>query len=378
MTAAKIKPLNPKSPDQKYMGAEPEWPCDAKVTRSIAVGRAWHWYNYYYGKKEVKQMILAWLVHNDRMNEHRAFARVPENLLTNATGWLCRMNLRGLELEDNELNHINNEIAKHIEATVAVREVVEKVNEEVSLRPTIQDRLRDKINEAAGELEGMLDDFVAAGSKLSASFKPMAVLRGMNVAPQLMSEIVKIWQVRKQELTEAVQGKDSQLVEGYSYLTKLQLRNLVKFAEQVIADCDSYVQIKKIERKPRAKKAKPPEVIARGFRCLIDEPEIKLKGEPAAKLVGASEAWLYDVKKRKLIHVVADSHVGTFTIKGSGLIGLDAARTLQKTLRKPAEQLKALMAASVPTARKFFQDIKSTEVKWTGRGNANLIILKVK
>jgi len=101
-----------------------------------------------------------------------------------------------------------------------------------------------------------------------------------------------------------------------------------------------------------------------------------LKSEAVSKLVGASEAWLYDIIRRKLIHVMADPHVGTFTVKGSSLVAFDSVTTVQKTLRKPAEQLKAIMSAGKPAARKIFNEINATEIKFSGRGNENLVILK--
>jgi hypothetical protein len=172
-----------------------------------------------------------------------------------------------------------------------------------------------------------------------------------------------------------LEGKDAQLVEGYSHLTKIQLRNCVKFCETVINDCNSYVQIKKVERKPRAKKAVSPEKLTRNFKFLREFADLKLKSEPVVKLVGATEAWLYDTAKRKLVHVVADSHIGTFSVKGSAVVGFDAQQTVQKTLRKPAEQLKTVTSVGKPAARKAFAAINATETKWNGRGNDNLIIL---
>jgi hypothetical protein len=50
--------------------------------------------------------------------------------------------------------------------------------------------------------------------------------------------------------------------------------------------------------------------------------------------------------------------------------------TVQKTLRKPAEQLKGIVGAGKPAARKAFKDIKATETAWNARGTENLIILK--
>ena len=119
-----------------------------------------------------------------------------------------------------------------------------------------------------------------------------------------------------------------------------------------------------------------PEKLSAKFKYLKDFAELRLTSIAPAQLVEASEAWLYDTKKRKLIHVMADSHLGTFSVKGSAVVGFDVTQTVQKTLRKPAEQLKELLAGGKPAARKTFKDIRSTETKFNGRGNENLIILK--
>jgi hypothetical protein len=191
----------------------------------------------------------------------------------------------------------------------------------------------------------------------------------------MISTVSRVWELRLAEFNEVLEGKDDQLVEGYSHLTKLQLRNCAKFCETVMNDCNSYVQLKKVERKPRAKKAVSPEKLTRKFKFMKDFDELKLKSEPVTKLVGASEAWLYDTAKRKLIHVMADAHIGTFTIKGSAVVAFDTQQTVQKTLRKPAEQIKAVISGGKPAARKAFSAIKATDTKWNGRGNDNLIIL---
>ena len=67
--AKSIKPLNPRSPDTKYVGAEPLWreqPTDNRVT---ALSRAFNWYNYFYGKKEAKDMIAQYLDAHDRARD---------------------------------------------------------------------------------------------------------------------------------------------------------------------------------------------------------------------------------------------------------------------------------------------------------------------
>jgi uncharacterized protein (DUF433 family) len=222
----------------------------------------------------------------------------------------------------------------------------------------------------------MFDDFIGAGAKMTADFKPIALIRGMNISPQMIPMITAVWTIRLDEFNEVLSTDDEQLIEGYSHLSKAQLKQCVKFCETVISDCGSYISIKKTERKPRAKKVISPERLSSKFKYLKEFADLKLKSEPPAKLVNASEAWLYDTAKRKLIHIVADAHLGTFTVKGSAVIAFDALQTTQKTLRKPAEQLKAVMSGGKPAMRKEYGAIKATEAKWNGRGNENLIILK--
>lgn len=380
-TAVKpIRPLNPKSADVKYTGNEPQWRLQPEPeSRSSALIAAFTWYNYHYDKKTVKELIIDWLARNDRQSDAKEFARVPESTIRNQVGWLCRMNTLGLDLNEHEMLVLDDAIASHLRTVRAIKEVVKEATVEVEpARPNIQDRLREKMSEAAGEIEGMYDDMILAGAKMSADFKPMVALRGLNVAPQMVGDIAQTWTRRREELEQVALGKDAQLVEGYSNFGKLQVKNLIKFCDQVIADCGSYVQIKKVERKPRKKKPVSPEKLTSKFKYLREFGELKLTSVPVTGLIEAQEAWLYDTKKRKLIYVVADTHAGSFTVKNNNLIGFDPTNSVQKTLRKPADQIKGLLQGGVAQHRKYFKDIKATEVKFNGRGNENLILLKIR
>jgi hypothetical protein len=371
-----IKLLNPKSPELKYTGGEPEWRVQPEPENRIsALSAAFSWYNYHYGKKDAKDMIVHWLEVQERAKDAKKIRAIPDSQIRLTPAWVCRMNLVGLELNDHELLQVNEQISTMLKVKDEVRVVVSE-EETAQNRVTIQDRLREKVSECAGELEGLFDDFIRDGAKMSASIKPIATIRGMNVAPQMISIISNSWKARLAEFEEASAGKDSDLVEGYSNFSKIELRNMIKFAEQVINDCGAYVQIKKVERKPRAKKAVSPEKQASKFKYIKEFPELKLESEPPARLVGANEAWLYDTKKRKLIYVVADTHIGSITVKNNMILGFDASASVQKTLRKPAEQIKALLAGGKPAARKYFKDIKATDTKFNGRGTENIIILR--
>lgn len=380
MSAVKApKPINPRSPDTKYNGTEPLWnkQPDTEDRQSTLV-RAFGWYNYYCSRSDAKTFVQDWLERNDRSRDAKSWRSVPEQTVPYAIGWIARMQTMGLILTEHEELKLQNTVKELLQQHKPSKEIAKETTEDVVAKPNIQDRLREKVSEAAAEIDGLFDEMIAAGNKMTADHKPINILRGMNVAPQLIGTIRQYWVKQRDEFAEAAGQEDADLWEAYSHHGKLGLRNMIKFADQVIADCESYIQIKKVERKPRAKKAVSPEKLTQRFKYLKEFPELKLTSEPVTKLVNATEAWFYETKKRKLIHVVADPHINSFTVKGSAIMGFDSTNSVQKTLRKPAEQIKALMAGGAPAARKYFKDIKATESKFNGRGTENLILLRVR
>ena len=379
MKTLSFKPLNPRSPDTKYVGNEPTWREQPTEERFTALTRAFNWYNYFYGKKEAKEFACNYLDVHDRAKDAKKLRSLPDSQMRLTTGWLARMSLMGLQLDEHEQIKLDNMIAELLAFKEQEKQEKQEVavDEDAPAKMTIQDRLREKVSEFLGELDGMFDEFVTAGAKLNADYKPVALMRSMNIAPQMSHLIKDKWARKLAEFEDAVAGKDADLVKAYDFMTKTQLKNCVKFCELVLSDCGSYVQIKKVERKPRKVKPVSPEKKAAKFKLCAEFAELKLKSLPAAQLVDKSEAWLYDTKKRKLIHLVADEYAKTFTIKNNTVIGFSTVETVQKTLRKPAEQLKQITTVGKPAARKYFKDIKATEVAWNARGTENLVILRV-
>ena len=64
-------------------------------------------------------------------------------------------------------------------------------------------------------------------------------------------------------------------------------------------------------------------------------------------------------------------------IKGTSVTGFSENLSVQKTLRKPEEQLKEFKAAGKVALRKFLDDIKAVDIKLNGRINEDTILLKV-
>jgi hypothetical protein len=375
---SQVKALNPRNPDTQYMGSEPLFVLQPDPgMRFTALSNAFTWYNCFYGKKDAKELMCQYLELSDRTVEAKNMRKVADNEFINTYGWLARMKLRGLELNESENTKFENEVSRLLKA-LHKPEVVETSSEVVEApnRPNIQDILREKAKDAAGELEAVFDEFVTEGKTKS---KTMDVVSKFNVMPQHISLITEIWKRKQTEFADLQEGKDKQLIEGYSHLTKIQVRNTVKFIEQVLTDLNAYISVKKASKAPRQRKAVPVEKIVAKLKYLKTFKDVAAKLDLVSispvKLHGASECWVYDSAKRKLHHYIADEYSKSFTVKGSTLLGFDTGKSEVKTLRKPAEQLKEIMG-SKPAARKYFIDIKAVATTPNGRFNESMILLK--
>lgn len=65
------------------------------------------------------------------------------------------------------------------------------------------------------------------------------------------------------------------------------------------------------------------------------------------------------------------------SVKGTSITGYNELSSVQKTLRKPEEQLKEFKAAGKVQLRKFLEDIRAVDIKLNGRINEDTVLLKV-
>lgn len=370
-----VKALNPRDADTKYMGEEPFFGLQPEgVERRVLLARSFNWYNRFYGKKDAKDLLCQYVEHHDRAHESKILRKVDEKEYLMTLCWLARMSLRGLQLTEHEEATLENEISRLLKC-FHKPEIVEKEKPVVN-RPNVQEIMKEKAREAAGELEGMFDEFVTTGKSSS---NVVDIVAKYNVLPQHISYIVKFWKRKQEEFTVLSEGNDPDIKEAYNFLGKVQVRNILKFIDQVLGDLNSYISIKKARKTPRKRKAVPVEKLVSKLKYLKEFKDaankLDLVSVHPTKLHGASEAWVYDTAKRKLHHYVADEYSKTFTVKGNTILGFDTNTSEIKTLRKPGEQIKEVMG-SKPAARKYFKDIKAVGTTPNGRFNENMIILK--
>lgn len=378
-----VKSLDPKDPDTKYFGNEPVFDADIE-NRGVLLAKAFTWYNRFYARKDAKELLCQYLDLNNREADAKLLRKVDEAELIPTICWLARMTLRGLELTEHEAMTLQNEISRLLKA-VYKPEIrtsstgKQKVEKSESLRKNVQEVMKEKAKEAGGELEGLFDEFITSGANLKHNLRPIDEVAKKNVLPQHISILTEVWKKKLTEFELVLEGKDSQLVQAYSHYSKPQIKNIIKFIEQLISDLNAYVSVKKASKAPRKRKPIPIEKIVSKLKFCKqfkdDATKLDLVSLHPIKLHGASEAWVYDTAKRKLHHYVADEYSKTFTVKGNTILGFCTKLSEVKTLRKPSEQIKEIMG-SKPAARKYFTSIKAVATNPNGRFNNDMLILK--
>jgi hypothetical protein len=374
-----VKDLKPRDTDCNLYGPEPNFytsqPNPNK--RQYSLGQAFNWYDHFYGRKESKEFFIEHLERNGISKESiKLIQRGPDSKMSPGIGWLCRLTLRGLELNEHELEQIK--IATSNLIAVAKQNITDEdiEGEKKTNRPNVQEIMRERTLNVGGELEGLWDEYLNNGAKKE-TIKTVDILAQSNILPQHVHLLTAAWNQKLDEYSAVIEANDEQLNDAYSRFGKIQLRNIVSAIETVISDLNAYINIKKAGRKPRAKKSVPVEKVVRKLKYLktfkLDKTDIE--SVSPTKLHGCNEAWIYDTKKRKLHHYVADEYTKTLGVKGNTVGGFCTKGSKTKTLRKPESQIKEIMG-SKPKARKFFDDIKAVETTPNGRFNENMIILR--
>jgi len=280
-------------------------------------------------------------------------------------GLLGHAKLNDYYLSDEHLYKLDTEVKSLCKKYTKAPEVAL----EAPAKPvvSIQDRLDALARTYLTEVEGAIDDYLTEGK----TFSMRVLLQSKNVSAPVAKKIAEALAPRVAELREAVAGTDSQLKEGYSFLTKSKLKKYLAFVEEMVSDCSQRVITSKGERKPRARKAKPPAVIVAKLKYLKEFPPLKLTSEKPTDIIGASEVWFYDTEKRKLaVYQAIDGE--KLTVKGTTILNWDIKTSTTKTLRKPEEFLKAKYnRKSLNTA---FKALKVKPQKLNGRTNERLVI----
>ena len=267
--------------------------------------------------------------------------------------------------------------------------------------PTIQERIRDQAYEQSGDIDEWLEGWITNPK----SFDP----KGFNFKTHFQKTGVSQAHARKlktfyvdaltdfddleryptagqlNKMSERDADMWVQLKEGYTHLKKADIKNYRIAINELLTAIDFVIESAKATRKPRKAKVYSADKIVAKLKYLKVDDKYKLASVSPTEVVGASELWVFNTKTRKLGKYVAKNidpkgmgrEGSGLSVKGTTIIGFDEKLSVQKTLRKPDEQLKEFKSAGKVKLRTLLEEIKTTDTKLNGRSNLETVLLKV-
>lgn len=356
--------------------------------------RHWHhameYYRLEFSGKDLKPAVIKWMTSIECTKQDiAAFKKTKDNRCNVTMGAIASCLLRGMpavRADFNDGRDTTEWLRKQIVEVIAqgkddIDEDEAKALEAAkpaAYTPSIQERVRDAAYAMTEELETAIESFQNDPENFNPKeFKVLNLLKGKGVKAAHARIIKDFYSRDLVELEELASGKaDEQLREGYSHLSKKQVKSLIAFYQEIASACDMLAQEAKVNRAPRAKKSVPKEKIVAKLKYMKTNEPLKLVSINPADIIGASELWIFNTKTRKLGKYVA-MEFNTLNVKGTTITNFNEFTSIQKTIRKPEEKLKEFKAAGKVQLRKFLEDINATDTKMNGRINEETILLKV-
>ena len=341
--------------------------------------------------KELKVKVIDWMGKNGYDKKTIAsFKKTKDNRCSLTVGSIAACLLKGMQSTRPDFNQgrdtatwLGKEIAKIIDEGKndidedAVKAAAD-ANKAVVYVPSIQERVRDAAMAMTDEIEDAIDSFQLNPADFDPkAFKVLNLLKAKGAKAAHARIIRDFYASNMAELNELLgDDPEEQLREGYKHRTRRQVKALLAFYQEIESACTMLGQEAKLNKKPRAKKEQPKDKIVAKLKFKKTDEPLKLVSVNPVDIIGAKELWVFNTKTRKLGKYVAEEYK-ELGVKGTTITGFSEMQSVQKTLRKPVDQLKEFKAAGKVQLRKFLDEINAVDTKMNGRLNEETILLKV-
>jgi hypothetical protein len=349
---------------------------------------AMKYYRMESSSKELKPKVIDWMGRNDYGRDEIAKFKKTKDWRCDLTmGAIASCLIKGMPAVVQGFNEnrsasewLKDQIAKVVEAGKFDIEVIVEAKTSKTVAPVmnIQERIREQAVSMSDEIDAAIDSWITDPEAFDPkSFKMVSLLRGKGAKAAQARYIKGFFAGGLAELQELASGNaDAQLKEGYSHNSRKNVKKLIEFYESIAQACDQIAAEAKVMKKPRATKVKPAEELVKKIKFKMTDDKLGVTSVPAAGLIGAQAAIVYNVNTRKVGLYIAKTSAG-LSVKGTSIVDF-TEKSMQKTLRKPAEQLKDLKLQNTQRrVEAWIGSIKTTDILLNGRLNADIMILRV-
>jgi hypothetical protein len=340
-----------------------------------------HYFHYEMDNKKLAEIVKTWVRQTFNKDESKAILANPEynfHLYSHYAAYIHWNNNncgelpeKWAKLPERTVEFYRELIAKG-KAILAEKTEIAQVKKVVRLTP--QQLMARKINDTIMVDIDELEDSWIEGEKAEALdlyelFKKHE-LKGNAV--ETVRRRLEGWLL---DYTDAYDKNCEQAVEGYSHLTRRELKRRIKVVETMIADLDKVKVAAKATRTVRVKKPKAADKQVARLKYKKEDIDLKLVSVNPVTLIGAMRAVVVNAKYKTVTEYISNRANG-FEVKGTSLVGFDVETSRTKVMRKPEEFIKFL--TKTPNQfKKAFDALSTKERAPNGRFNDETLIIKV-
>ena len=276
----------------KYMGDEPTFKPDILVNDQ-AYSSALTWYNYMCTKSDARSYLESFLKASGRLDELQYIKNLPDNKLIDYPCWIARMLSRGVKLTQRSIDHMNLKIKEMILLTDKKED-----DQEIKTTPIVKDErvisIQDRVREKASNFIGMFDEQIDRDGWTIDTYE---WLTRYEVSPMIASRFIEHFKTISDEANELLR-KDCapSLKEGYSHLTKDQIKQRATFYASIISDVERYVGNTRKQKAQRKPKPISIDKKLKNFKYMKECKDLKLSSIVPEKILGSQELLAYNTR----------------------------------------------------------------------------------
>ena len=169
---------------------------------------------------------------------------------------------------------------------------------------------------------------------------------------------------------------DPDAVEGYSHLTKPQLKKRVNACESMLSDLDRLQSAAKATRKSKTKQPKAADKQVAKVNYKKEDTEFKIVSIAPLQIVGSRRLFTFNTKYKVLTEYVTNSASG-FQMSGSTLKNIDTTVSRCTKLRKPDAFIPIVQKKTHLQIDKEWKQLTTKTTVPNGRINKDTILLRV-
>jgi len=349
--------------NKKYYGDEPTF---ERGHDRIKLLNGFNWYNTMAEEDDVRKYIVDFYKSVGQSHEITKISRVPFMRIPRTAASVFRMHMRGATLDDGMLERAKQSVAE----CMKYAEVEKKEEPTNVVRLSIQDHVNNKVSDFIADIDETIDN-------LPADFSMYKILQSAQFPANLSVRVADRYRPIMQEISDAIEKKDPQLVEGYSRYTKKQMKDMLALYTGIVEDCEKYSGNLRKARMPRKKKAVSAEKKLKNFQYQKEDNSLKISSVNPETILGAQELWTFNTKS-KVLSVFRAVDRGGLSVKSTAITGYDPASSQSKKIgRKTDEILNSVTTSGKVALRKLFDTINTDNLKFVDRLNSNTVLLKV-